>query len=92
MTDFRDLLKNLRRPRLLVQAARLGMADYRRERDLRRIAGTPAAPDHALPALLDAEAALEQTRRAGDAGYDIARHVEVLSALMAEVRLLPAPA
>ena len=85
MTDFRDLLKNLRRPRLLVQAARLGMADYRRERDLRRIAGTPAAPDHA-------QAALEQTRRAGDAGYDIARHVEVLIALMAEVRLLPAPA
>lgn len=92
MTDFRDLLQNLRRPRLLVQAARLGVADYRRDRDLRRIAGTAAAPDRVLPALMDAEAALEQTRCAGDASYDIARHVEVLIALMAEARRLPAPA
>ena len=32
---------------------------------------------------------MEQTRRAGDAGYSVARHIEVLIALMAEVRLLP---
>ncbi|MBI1217877.1 MAG: hypothetical protein GC186_04950 [Rhodobacteraceae bacterium] len=92
MTDARDPLHSLRRPRLLVQAARHGQASYRRERDLRRIAGAQAMPGPVLPALLDAEAALEQTRKTGDAGYDIARHVEVLIALMAEARRLPAPA
>ena len=37
MTDFRKVLADLRRPRLLIRAARFGLTDYRRERDLRRI-------------------------------------------------------
>ena len=37
MTDFRIILANLRRPRLLMRAARIGLQDYRRDRDLRRI-------------------------------------------------------
>ncbi len=37
MTDFRLLLAELRRPRLLIRAARYGMQDYRRERDLKRL-------------------------------------------------------
>jgi hypothetical protein len=32
---------------------------------------------------------MEAIRTAGDAAYSIARHIEVLIALMAEVRLLP---
>ena len=36
MPDPRTLLATLRRPRLLMRAARFGMTDYRRERDLRR--------------------------------------------------------
>jgi hypothetical protein len=39
--------------------------------------------------LLTEEEALEATRKAGDAGYSVARHIDVLIALMAEVRLLP---
>ena len=90
MTDFRALLADLRRPRLLIRAARYGMADYRRERDLRRLIDT-GTPDQALPRLLSEEERMEETRRTGCASYSIARHIEVLIALMAEVRLLPRP-
>ncbi len=37
MTDFHTVLANLRRPRLLIRAARFGLQDYRRDRDLRRL-------------------------------------------------------
>lgn len=90
MTDFRTSLRNLRRPRLLIRAARFGLADYRRERDLRRLLSQPLpGPAAALPQLLDAERALEDCRRAGDAGYNLSRHVALLIALMGEARLLP---
>ena len=36
MTDFRTLLADLRRPALLLRAARLGLEDFQRDRDLRR--------------------------------------------------------
>lgn len=90
MKDVHSMLANLRRPRLLVRAARHGLQDYRRDRDLRRlIAPGPAiTPDAAMAHLLDAEAQIETTRRAGDASYSIARHVELLIALMAEARLI----
>ena len=89
MTDFRSLLANLSRPRLLIRAARFGLGDYRRERDLRRLLAPHLNPERAMPHLLDVEAQLEQTRRSGDAAYSVARHIEVLIALMAEARLLP---
>ena len=61
MTDFRSLLSNMRRPKLLIRAARFGVADYRRERDLSRlIDATPrATSETALPKLLSAEEELE---------------------------------
>jgi hypothetical protein len=37
---------------------------------------------------MDMEAAQEDTRKRGDAAYSIARHLEILIALMAESRLL----
>ena len=91
MTDFRALLAQLRRPRLLIRAARFGMEDYRRERDLKRLIGTevPEKMEITLPRLLDEEHRLEETRRTGDATYSLCRHVEVMIALMSEVRLLP---
>ena len=91
MKDLRDLVTALRRPRLLVRAARLGVADYNRERDLRRLMRVQAAPapGRAVAELIEVESHLESTRRAGDASYSALRHVEILIALMAEVRLLP---
>ncbi|MGB8622271.1 MAG: DUF6477 family protein [Paracoccaceae bacterium] len=38
--------------------------------------------------MLEQEDRLEQTRRRGEAAYSIARHVEVLIALMSEARLI----
>lgn len=90
MTQAAAIPADLRRPRLLVNAARHGIASYRRERDLRRLLETAPSPEIALPRLLSEEERLEQTRRAGDATYSVMRHIEVLSALMAEARLLPA--
>ncbi|WP_212523135.1 DUF6477 family protein [Actibacterium sp. MT2.3-13A] len=91
MSDPLTVLKALRRPRLLIRAARLGMEEYRRERDLARLVDSPRllAPAQALDRLLEQEERLEATRRAGDASYSISRHVDVLIALMAEARLLP---
>ena len=91
MTDFRTLLADLRRPRLLIRAARFGVADYKRDRDLRRLinASTRATPEAAIPQLISAEEHMEETRRAGDAAYSVSRHIEVLIALIAETRLLP---
>ena len=89
MTDFRALLADLRRPKLLIRAARCGLTDYRRERDLKRLLHGQPSPDRALPRLMNEEEALEATRRSGDVGYSVGRHIEVLIALMGEVRLLP---
>lgn len=91
MTDALTLLKSLRRPRLLIRAARFGLVDYNRDRDLKRLmksASTPT-PVRAVDGLITEEARMEEIRRKGDASYSVARHVEVLIALMAEARLLP---
>jgi hypothetical protein len=95
MTDLVSVLTAIRRPKILVRAARAGVLDYRRERDLKRILrqSRPAAPRQAIGSLLAEESRLEAFRTAGEATYSIQRHVAVLSALLAEVRLAgPAPA
>ncbi|MCV2881032.1 DUF6477 family protein [Actibacterium sp. XHP0104] len=91
MTDPIALMKALRRPRLLIRAARFGLSDYRRERDLKRLMGAPRlpAPPQVLSELIAQEEQLEATRQAGDASYSIARHIDILIAMMAEARLLP---
>jgi len=93
MTDFPALLAELRRPRLLIRAARFGLAEYNRDRDLRRLMRVSEAPSpaRALAGLIAEEARLDEIRRAGDAAYSVARHVDVLIALMGEARLLPRP-
>ncbi|MEL6168425.1 MAG: DUF6477 family protein [Pseudomonadota bacterium] len=82
-------LAALRRPRLLVRAARFGITNYNRDRDLRRLTEAPSAPTpmRALEWLFDEEDRLESSRVDGRADYSARRHVEVLIALMAEARL-----
>ena len=89
MTDLSGVLANLTRPRLLFRAARFGQEDYRRDRDLRRLLGASLSPEKVVPKLLEEEARLEDIRRTGDINYPLARHIEVLIALLAESRLLP---
>lgn len=57
MTDLFQLVSDLKRPELLVRAARAGLIDYNRKRDLKRLmrtAETPS-PDRAVAALLAEE-------------------------------------
>ncbi|MEO8243140.1 MAG: DUF6477 family protein, partial [bacterium] len=86
MSDFRTLLANLRRPQLLIRAARCGLTDYRRERDLRRLLHAQPTPDRAIRQLLSEEERMEAIRQSGEASYSVTRHIELLIALMAEVR------
>lgn len=91
MTELTSLLGALRRPRLLIRAARFGLAEYRRTPALRRLFAAAGAhtPAQVIALLLAREAEPEARRKSGDAGYSVARHVELLIALMAEARLLP---
>jgi hypothetical protein len=89
MTDSLARLDCLIRPRLLIGAARFGLAEWRRDRDLRRLLRRTdlPAPGTALDELLALEEAQEECRTLRAASYVIARHVEILTALMAEARL-----
>lgn len=90
MTQLPTALATLRRPRLLVRAARFGLGDYRRERDLARLlqGGRPGGSAAVLWRLMELEERIEETRRSGSASYSVGRHIELLIALMAEARLL----
>ena len=85
-----NLLSHLRRPRLLIRAARIGADDYSRSTHLNRLLGEtpPCHHNEALTRLMSLEAEQEELRCAGSANYGVARHVEILSAMMGEARLV----
>lgn len=89
MSLYMSRLAQLSRPRLLVRAARLGLAEFNRERALRRMMGAEAvpAPGHAFENLFDREAAMDEARRVFGAAYSPARHVELLAALIHEAQI-----
>ena len=91
MSETLSLLRSLRRPRLLIRAARFGLSDYRRDTDLPRVLQRPApnCPEGALQELVVEEQMIEEIRRSGDASYSISHHIELLVAMMSEARLLP---
>lgn len=90
MKDVLSMLAELRRPRLLIRAARIGAQDYRRGPELRRILGLAQAPRSgpALMQLLEIEAEMDGLRRSESASYIASRHVAVLTAMMGEASLL----
>lgn len=90
MSDLSAALSTLRRPRLLVRAARHGLSDYSRPRDLARLAGVTATatPARIVRSLLELEERAEQTRLARDGTYCAHKHIELLVALMAESQVL----
>ncbi len=90
MQDLLTMIATRHRPPLLVRAARHGIDDYNRTARLPRLLNRPAAPrvGEAIVALLDLETEMEERRVARAADYAIARHVDVLTALMGEARLL----
>jgi len=90
MQDIHSAVAQIKRPRLLGRAARIGAADYRRERHLRRLFGKSALPKsrQALLRLSELEAEINDQRVAGDATYSVIKHVDVLVALVGEAHLL----
>lgn len=92
MQDLYSHLSSRRRPRLLVRAARIGAQDYRRSAHLARLLGygTVPAPGPALVRLMEIEDEIDHRRRAGEAGYSLTRHLDVLIAMVGEARLLQA--
>ena len=92
MNELLLKLDNLKRPRLLIRAARIGMADYRRDVHLRRHLGHGPLPRSggALARLVEIESELDDQRRARNAGYSSVKHVDLLIAMMGEARILRA--
>ncbi len=91
MTEFAATLTELRRPKILIRAARAGVTDYRRDRDLKRLVrdARGTLPHDAMTPLLAEENRLEENRMSAGATYNIQRHVAVLTAILAEARRLP---
>lgn len=92
MQDIHSLLATLHRPRLLMRAARIGAAEYRRDGHLPRLLGYGVLPRHgkALMRLVDIEAELERQRSTADTSYSLVAHVDVLIAIVGETRALRA--
>lgn len=90
MLDLQSLLANLKRPKLLVRAARFGIDEYRRETDLLRTLDLHILPrpGDALMQLVGLEDEYNVQRINKDANYSIARHIDALTAIMSEARTL----
>ena len=90
MTDILALLDAIKRPRLLINAARIGLADYRRDIHLPRHLGgqRPPRSRDALERLMALEDEMNDLRRTRAAAYSAARHVGILIAMMGEARIL----
>ena len=93
LLDLKSQLTHLKRPKLLVSAARLGQKDYRRKTHLKRILGgaVPSKANAILMQLFDLEKHQNMLRKTRDATYSAARHTEVLIALIAEHQHRPMP-
>ena len=92
MQDLLSMISALKRPRLLVGAARFGVDTYDRDACLPRLLHCAAAPrpGKAILALLELEAAHNDRRKGRLGDYAAAQHVAVLIALMGEARVLRA--
>lgn len=96
MNHTARMLQTTLRPRLLVVAARHGLAQYDRERSLARLLGLPLGQplpdaDIAQAALVRREAEMDTARRRHDASWHPADHVLVMTALLYEARSQQAP-
>ena len=91
MTPTPNDLAAIRRPKILIRAARAGVTDYQRDRDLKRLLrlNKAARASIALDTLLAEENRMEGKRQSGEATYSIQRHVAILTALIAEARRAP---
>lgn len=92
LPEIHRALARLRRPPLLVRAARFGVRAYRRDAALPHLLGPGPVPPvpQALASLLEIERTQDAARRGGALTYRAADHVALLIAVMAEAELLAA--
>lgn len=92
MQDILSMLHALRRPSLLMRAARIGADDYRRSTHLPRLLGYGVLPRHgsALIKLMELEAGLNDQRVTSNTSYSLVKHVDILIAMVGEARVLRA--
>ena len=92
MQDILSMLHALRRPALLMRAARIGADDYRRANHLPRLLGYGVLPRHgaALMKLMEIEGDLNAQRVSSNTSYNLIRHVDILIAIIGEARVLRA--
>jgi hypothetical protein len=90
MRDIHTQVQSLKRPPLLVRAARFGVDEYRRDQHLRRSLSYDRIPrsGYALIRLLETERVMNDSRIAKHGDYMIAKHVDILVAIMGEAQLL----
>ena len=88
--DLITQLETVKRPSLLMRAARHGRNLYDRKRDLARILPQQASTLQCdiVKSLMIIEDEHEKKRHQNDAAYFVTEHVECLSALLAESVLL----
>ena len=89
MSQIVELITALRRPRILVQAARHGVQSYDSKREIMKLTGYNSSTAEALvDCLARRERLLDRERREGSETYDMHQHIQVLTALLAELRPL----
>jgi len=88
--QFEDILNAKRRPKILLSAVRQACKFYSRDRDLSKIIHTIGRIDSTRLSerLLDKEECLDQARRTGCASYNLSKHIQVLVALVEEIKLI----
>jgi hypothetical protein len=92
MEDVLTQISRLKRPTLLVRTARHGIDGYNRVIHLRRLlkADITPGPGQAIFKLMELEAMLDLQRTTKREEYSVAKHVELIVALMCEARILKA--
>lgn len=89
MLDVKTYLKTVHRPKLLLQAARINLARYNRERHLGHVLKerlpTRMGPRECLMYLIDEERHQNTERLEKAASYEISHHILVLTAMLAEL-------
>ena len=92
MLDVISMIQAVRRPPLLMRAARIGAEEYRRDSHLPRLLGYGVLPKHgqALLKLMEMEATVNELRLSGNASYNLVKHVDLLIAMLGEARVLRA--
>jgi hypothetical protein len=92
MQDALTILHKLRRPKMLMRAAQIGVAEYKRVAHLPRLLGYGRMPkqSEAILKLIEIEKNLKALRKAGESADNPLRHIDVMIAIVGEARDLRA--